>query len=882
MRPARDDNPAGIDLAARAWRLSAAGETCNIPDHLRTTLEQGIEASLPGCVHADLLRAALIPDPRDGFNEEACAWIGLTSWEYRATFDGPAPQDPARRLDLVFDRLETVCEVWLNGVLLGAPACAFHPHRFDVRGHVRSGLNQLSVRFAPPLTHIRQTAARLGERPVNGDWDPFVFARGPAMNYGWDFSPKAPTCGITGGARLEVWSGVRIAHLRPLVERVQGNTWRVSACVDIERASDAISGPLSLRAAVRAPCGKEVAACEVSVEPAQSPASEGGNSLGTLAADLLLHDPPLWWPAGEGDQPLHTLVVEVASAHASQISRVCAAAARHFGVRETRLDTSPDARGRCFIFTINGRRIFCQGINFTPRELFKGAPARHGFDPLMLLDEHGRAGVNMLRIWGGGEYESDSFYDACDRLGIMVWHDFMFSCGMYPEEPPFPALVEAEARYQTARLAHHPSIVLWCGGNECVWGYEAWGWKERLKPGQTWGAAYAFELLPTVLAQIDGTRPYWPNSPWSGEQGAHPNDAARGDRHTWDVRLNGAATVLTRFCSEFGHQSPPSKEAMMASLGEEGYAEHTRAGGAALLAHLQRGPGGNRQQYAEIEEIFGDVSDFESWHFAASLLHARAVRTMFAWCRANAPACMGVLIWQHHDVWPGLTWAVVDDAGIPKPAFASMRGAMMPRTVDIFPQGDELVVGLSNMQPHALVEAGPWRPSITVERLSFGGKVLASERLSPPEIERGGGWLSGRLPPRVGQPDDPSRECLRAVSDDGISSPLWFYAPDRVLRLGVPRCEFLARQRAGGAEVMLRANSLVRDALPLWPRFGVRPLALARQVAANEPVTLLPGEVWSAWIEGDEAAAWVVRQAAPGGTLGENSLVCANRLDAQA
>jgi beta-mannosidase len=263
-------------------------------------------------------------------------------------------------------------------------------------------------------------------------------------------------------------------------------------------------------------------------------------------------------------------------------------------------------------------------------------------------------------------------------MGIMVWQDFMFSCAMYPEEPPYPALVEAEARHQVARLSSHPSVVLWCGGNECVWAYESWGagdakgrWKERVTPGQTWGRGYYFELLPRVIAELDPTRPYWANSPYCGREGDSPNQDARGDRHTWDVRAEGYRSIVPRFCSEFGHQSPPNLSTLARALAPQDLRRNSPA-----LDHRQRGTGGTAKHIDEsLVSWFPPAKDFEEWHRQAQEAQARALSIGIKWLRENQPRCMGALLWQFNDAWPGFSWSLIDSDGKPKPAYDAVREA---------------------------------------------------------------------------------------------------------------------------------------------------------------------------------------------------------------
>jgi beta-mannosidase len=281
------------------------------------------------------------------------------------------------------------------------------------------------------------------------------------------------------------------------------------------------------------------------------------------------------------------------------------------------------------------------------------------------LQQAAAANMNMLRVWGGGFYESDDFYDICDELGILVWQDFMFACAMYPEEPPYPALIEAEARHQITRLSPHPSVALWCGGNECVWAHDSWGnapgekpWKERLG-GKTWGSGYYFDLLPRLMKELDPTRPYWPNSPWSGAESVAANDSGHGDRHTWDVRGEAYRTIVPRFCSEFGHQAPANYSTLAKVTGRTGLAIGSRA-----LEHLQRGTGGTARHIDEaIAELFRPPRDFDEWHFLAQLTQARALKAGIEWMRINQPRCMGALVWQLNDAWPGMNWSLLTPMG---------------------------------------------------------------------------------------------------------------------------------------------------------------------------------------------------------------------------
>ncbi|MFN0131050.1 MAG: glycosyl hydrolase 2 galactose-binding domain-containing protein [Phycisphaerales bacterium] len=706
-----------LDLASNLWSLLALDG----PPHLR---DRPIPARIPGCVHLDLLRADLIPDPARDLNELDLQWIGHTRWRYECRLTAPDPL-PHAPLDLVFERLDTIARVTLNDTHLGDAANAHHPHRFDIRSVLRTGTNHLAVEFTPPLLHIRDEERRLGARPVNGDWDPFIFLRKPASNLGWDWGPKLATVGISGPVRLEAWQHARIASVRPLILAADAEHADVAVHIDLEW-DDAT--PLHVCASLFDPDGHLAASAD---------------DTAALHSQPLLHlhidRPHLWWPRSHGSQPLYTLRVELDGpsratgfaasatpvpftsrrASVAQPSRLCEHSTR-LGLRTITLDTSPDRHGSRFRFLVNGKPIFAKGANWIPEGLFPGL-ADHA-TVRQRLRQATDANMNMLRVWGGGLYESDDFYNACDELGILVWQDFAFACAMYPEEPPYPALIEREARHNIARLASHPCLALWCGGNECVWGHKSWGWKERLAPRQSWGSHYYFDLLPRLLAELDPTRPYWPNSPWSGARSHHPNDPRHGDRHTWDTSLPHARSFIPRFASEFGHQSPPTFATLAAALSNP---ERDLRIDSSTLHHRQRATGGTTRHIdTPIADFFRTPTSFDDWLSLAHLLKARALWTQLTWLRVHRGLCDGALLWQLNDCWPGMSWSLIDSAGRPKPAYFAVRRALATRLLAFHPVGTRTVLFADNDTDD------PWNDAVRVRYLDATGTTRLERSLA--------------------------------------------------------------------------------------------------------------------------------------------------------
>lgn len=342
---------------------------------------------------------------------------------------------------------------------------------------------------------------------------------------------------------------------------------------------------------------------------------------------------------------------------------------------------------RTFQLAVDGQDLFVKGVNWIPEGLWPEdrSPAR----VLRRLQQIKELGANLVRVWGGGRYEPDWFYDACDKMGLLVWQDFMFACACYPEHPEYRALVEAEARHHLARLASHPCVVLWCGGNECEWAYESWGFKDQLaRTGQAhrgWGQHYYRQLLPRLVAELSPHTPYIPNTPFSPTPGLHPNDPAEGDRHTWDLQGPAFRSLVPTFCAEFGVQSPSCRE----TLAQAGllHQPHTPRLIPEALAARQRGPGGMTrwcdQPMAHLNSTLGPPADTDEWLQRAHRLQADSLYDHILWLRANRPTCRGAIVWQFNDAWPGFSWSLVDSAGREKPAYFAVQRAFSPRLADV-------------------------------------------------------------------------------------------------------------------------------------------------------------------------------------------------------
>ncbi|MBY8870843.1 glycoside hydrolase family 2 protein [Micromonospora sp. PLK6-60] len=795
------------------WRLRAVPGP-QVPAEIAG---RSVPATVPGSVHTDLLAAGLIPDPYLDDNETALTWIGRTDWVYETTVDRPPGDDD--RVDLVCAGLDTVATITLNGTEVGRTANQHRGYRFDVGALLRPGANLLSVRFDSAYRYAEAQRDRLGDRP-NAYPEPFNFIRKTACNFGWDWGPTVVTAGIWQEIGLHGWSTARLATVRPLVT-MAGDTGRVELHVEVERA---MAGPLVVRAAVGG------ADAEVTV----------GAGERTAVATLTVRDPARWWPIGYGDQPLYDLEVTLCAPD----GRVLDGWSRRIGFRSVRLDTTPDAHGTPFTLHVNDVPVFVRGVNWIPDDAF---PNRVTRDRLARrFAQAAGANINLLRIWGGGRYESDDFYQLADTLGLLVQQDFLFACAAYPEEEPLRGEVEAEAREQVTRLAGHPSLVLWTGNNENIWGWHDWDWQRPLA-GRTWGRGYYLDLLPRVVGELDPTVPYWPGSPWSGREDIHPNDPAHGTMHIWDVWNDDDYTkyreYVPRFVAEFGYQAPPAYATLRRSISDEPLA-HDSPG----MTHHQKAIDGDRKLQRGLDAHLPEPADFDDWHYLTQLNQARAIALGVEHFRSHRPVCMGTIVWQLNDCWPVTSWSAIDGDGRRKPLWYALRRAYADRLLTVQPRdGGPALVAVNET-------ARPWRAAATVTRRTLAGEPRAKTTVDLDVPAYSSVVLA--LPAELARPDEARRELLVAEAGESAERALWFFAEDRDIDWPAAEWDATVEPADGGQRVRVTARTVLRD-LTLFPD-RLDPSAEVDEAL----VTLLPGETATFTVTADaplEPAALTAR-----------------------
>jgi len=757
-------------------------------------LSEVVPATVPGLVHTDLLTAGLIPDPYLDQNEKKVTWIGESDWEYSTSFTWSP--DGQQIHELVFEGLDTVATIVLNDTEIARTRNQHRTYRFRVDEMLREGENSLVVRFASPVAEADRASLELGYRAHTYS-HPFNAIRKAACNFGWDWGLDAASAGIWKPVSLTSWSTARLATVRPVVT-VDGTTGHVAVHVELDRTDDT---ELELTATVAGATGT-------------TRITDGGRS---AVLELSVDDAELWWPRGFGDQPLYDLEVTLSADGGLLDDRT-----QRIGFRTIDVQLDRDDDGTSFRFVVNGQPVWIRGANWIPDDAFITRVDRARLAQRM--DQAEFANMNLLRIWGGGYFESDDFYELCDERGILVWQDFLFACAAYAEEEPLWSEVEAEVRDNVTRIMPHPSLALWNGNNENIWGYEEWGWEKRLQ-GRTWGLGYYLDLLPRLVAELDPQRSYTPGSPWSGDPQIFANDVDHGSVHLWELwnRVDYPAyrDVHARFVAEFGWQGPASWSTIQRAISDSPLTPESPG-----MIHHQKATDGNDKLTDGLVAHLPLPDDTEDWHWAMSLNQALAVTLAIEHQRSESPRCMGSIVWQLNDCWPVTSWAAVDGYGVAKPLLYALKHVYEDRLLTVQPRGEGLSAVAVNDSPE------DWAGEVTVRRVAFDGRVLAEHRQHASVAARSAATVA--IPVDVSTPADAASEVL--VVDFAGSRAFWFFAEYRDSALDAARVTTSVRQIDGATEVSVTAENLVRDLTMLVDK--IDPAA----VVDDQMVTLLPGE----------------------------------------
>ncbi|MBN1665617.1 MAG: glycoside hydrolase family 2 protein [Anaerolineales bacterium] len=792
-----------IQYLTQEWRLR------------QTAGEEWLPATVPGDVHSALIAAGHIPDPFVADNEKQVQWVAETGWDYQATFIPQAGLLAQEKVFLVAGGLDTLAQVVLNGKTLGNTNNMFRTYRWEVKKLLLEGQNELLVRFSSPVKYIGEKQA---QRPLPGvpqaiEGAPHI--RKAPCQFGWDWGPQLPPIGFYRPIYLQGFSVARLedVHLRQFHSQGQA-TLDIAIVVEQWRET-----PLSVIVQVATPEGKTLEA-QAAVNNAKA------------ALQIQITDPQLWWPNGYGEQPLYQVAVSLQSE-----GQVCDRRDYQVGLRTLELRQEDDAWGKSFTFVVNGVPIFAKGSNWIPADSF----------PTRLSDEHLHALVrdaaathqNMLRVWGGGFYEEERFYDLCDRYGILVWQDFIFSCSIYPlDESDFLENIRPEIVENIRRLRHRASLALWCGNNEMEAGWESWGWakhpledqlpalveqypvlrflldavgpRQLLDDWQELQQAYDrffHHTLPAWVAELDPDTPYWPSSPSSGTPFQNSNGEQQGDAHYWDVwhgrkPFTAYRSTYPRFMSEFGFQAFPNMETV------ECYAPPAQRNLTSyIMEHHQRGNHGNGLIIAQMTDTFRMPVDFSGWIYLSLVLQAEGIRYGVEHWRRHMGRVAGTLYWQLNDIWPVASWASIDYFGRWKALHYAARHFYAPLLLSVEDQPPVMHLHLSS----DLTE--PWQGQVRWRLENLAGEPLEQGELAVTAAPLANTHLASLdFSAQVAGDQARQRVLVCELLQDGqvIRRVVSSFVPPKHLELRDPGLQALTHVHGGLLFIELHSSSLAR------------------------------------------------------------------------
>lgn len=612
-------------------------------------------ATVPGTVHTDLYYNKLIKDPFYSNNEISLQWIENKDWEYIGTFNCDNNVLQNRHIELNFEGLDTYAKVFLNGQQILECNNMFRSWNVEVKNYLKNGNNTLRIVFESSVKKGKADAAKL---PYTLPGDEKVFTRKAQYQYGWDWGPRFVTCGIYKPIKLITWNDFKMTSVSHIIPKVNGSKTTVKFILEIESNVDSII-EIGMNALHNLKFPQDFQSKQnVKIH------LQKGKNIDTI--DYLFNRPHLWYTNGINKYPACyqfslSLISKKQNIKLKQLT---------IGLRTLELIRDKDSIGESFYFKLNGKKVFMKGANYIPQDNFVSSVKTRDYQKIIQMAKD--ANMNMLRVWGGGIYPDDEFYEECDRNGILVWQDFMFACAMYPGDSAFVENVKQEVTQQVKRLQNHPCLALWCGNNEVDEGWKNWGWQKQFKYSpqdstKIWNdyKNIFHDVLPSVVKKNNPEMPYWSSSPSIGW--GHKESLQQGDSHYWGVwwgmePFEMYEKKVGRFMSEYGFQGMPDMNTLKMVCDTLSLISN------AVKAH-QKHPKGFETIQTYMERKYKVPSDFEKYNYVSQLVQRDGLKTAIEAHRRAMPYCMGTLYWQLNDCWPVTSWSSIDYNFRPKASY---------------------------------------------------------------------------------------------------------------------------------------------------------------------------------------------------------------------
>lgn len=800
-------------LLNQGWEFSQSGS------------DKWMPAVVPGTVHQDLIRHQLLPDPFYGTNETKIQWVENEDWEYQTLFTVTGEQLKRDGALLQFEGLDTYADVYLNGALLLKGDNMFIGYSAPIKSLLREGENRLHVYFHSPIKQtLPQWRSNGFNYPADNDHHEkrvSIFSRKAPYSFGWDWGIRMVTSGIWRPVSLCFYDVAVIGDYHVKQAFLSDDIARIVNELEIE-STLAVDKKVEIRILCSLK-GEEKARTNQQIT-----LKEGKNM---LQIPLAIAHPVRWMPNGWGEPVLYDFTTQVIDNN-----RVVAEKYHRIGLRTVRLINEPDKDGESFYFEVNGVPLFAKGANYIPQDALLPSVTAERYH--QLFRDMKEANMNMVRVWGGGVYEDDLFYNLADENGILVWQDFMFGCTSYPSDPTFLQRVEAEAEYNIRRLRNHASLAMWCGNNEILEGLKYWGWdkvySKEVHAEMFRGYDKLFrEVLPNKVKELDGDCFYVHSSPYFANWG-RPESWGIGDSHNWGVwygkkPFESLDTDLPRFMSEFGFQSFPEMKTIATFAAPEDYQIESEV----MNAH-QKSSIGNALIRTYMERDYMIPNKFEDFVYLGLVLQGHGIRHGLEAHRRNRPYCMGTLYWQLNDSWPVVSWSSIDYYGNWKALHYQAKRAFAPILINPLQRNDSLYVYLISDKLESMKQH-----SMELNVVDFNGKMLTKKKLGPVDVSANTSSCVFEDKISAFVNTEQSKNCflqltLKDKSGRKISEETYFFQRTKELALPHATVTYKQKQTEGSCELILTSPKLAKDVFIEVPIQGAR--------FSDNFFDLLPGE----------------------------------------
>ncbi|MEI7596890.1 MAG: glycoside hydrolase family 2 protein [Bacteroidota bacterium] len=747
-------------------------------------------AVVPGTVHTDLLKNKVIEDPFYSTNEQKLQWIEKEDWEYKSEFIVSDEQYKSQHLELVFEGLDTYADVYVNKVKLASTNNMYRTWKFDIKPLLKKGKNELIIYFHSAYNYaiadVKKYSVELPAGNDRGEVKTSVFTRKAPCQYGWDWGPRFVTCGIWRPVYIQAWSDFKINDLYFELVKLDEAKASYNLKVNINSTSNK-----SLNYILKVN-GKELV-------------NINSKAKDEITIPFNIEDPKLWWPNGYGESYLYDVELEVNNGKNSEKSL------HKLGVRTVKLMQPKDSIGSAFYFEVNGSPIFMKGANYIPMDAFLPSTTLAKKDSILKMVVS--SNMNMLRVWGGGIYEDNSFYDLCDKYGILVWQDFMFACSLYPWDSAFVDNVKHEAIDNIKRIRNHASLALWCGNNEMNEAWHNWGWQKQYKwnasdSATIWhGYQAIFEkLLPDMVSLYDNQHSYVSSSPKIGWGRA--DSYKNGDSHYWGVWWGMAPfetykTKVGRFASEYGFQAMPDFMTINRFLPKD----QMNINSAAMRSHQKHASG------------FETINQYQKWYFpeSSNLVHSiylsqltqsYGIKIAIEAHRSNKPYCMGTLYWQLNDCWPSISWSSIDYYLQPKALNYQVKRSYSHVLICAEKNNDKLIVSIISDKLRA------FNGKLNLKLMNFKGIVIWQKQESVDVSANGVAKIEYKYNENFKQNDSASTFLqMELLEEDSIISEnnyFFCYPKNLVLPEAKPFMQ-IEKLKTGEYFIKLKSKTLVKD-----------------------------------------------------------------------